>query len=75
MGGKNKMKHDKLIHFAVAIIENAIEPLMYGIAEDIAGHKYMSRRQIIGKLKKGMENEEYYELEDKIINIIEKYIK
>lgn len=69
------MKHQKLIHFSVDIIEQAIEPLMDTMAQNIADHPNKSRRQIIGELRKGMNGESYYELEDKIINIIEKYIK
>lgn len=68
------MKHDKLSKLSMSIIENAIEPLMNTMAENIAQHPNKSRRQIIGELKKGMNGEAYYELEDKIISIIEKYI-
>lgn len=67
---QTKSKHDKLVGTAMAIIEHAIEPLMNTMAQNIADNPYKSRRQIIYELRKGMNGEAYYELEDKIMSII-----
>lgn len=63
-------KHDRDVGIAMRIIEDVVEPLMYTMAVNISKHPNKSRRQIIGELKKGMEGEAYYEMEDKILAII-----
>ena len=71
---KQKQGVSKKTACAIHIIEEVVEELMGNMAEDIRFHREYDRSDIIKELERGMEGEAYYEMEDKIISLLKKYL-
>lgn len=76
MNKENKdIIHEIQMETAIHIIEEVIEPLFCTMATNIREHPKKTRKQIVSALFDGLNDDIYYDTEDKIIALLVKYNK